>query len=290
MIRIVTDGAADMPSDWAEAYDIQILTQGVYFQEKGIVEELDFSKCNFYEEVRDRKEVPKTAYQSPENVVDFYREIAHRGDTIISIHLASSLSGTYSAFQAAGNLVAGEFNVIAIDSGAGSAALGFMCREVRLLERAGATVQQIIDRMKEVSEQVAIAMTLDTLEFARYSGRVNAFQNAVASLLQVKPIIILQEGMLIMSEQVRTRKRSLDRVLDIITAHIGDKLFNFAIVHANDIDCGQVLLERVKSLFNCHEVIITELAIPVAAHLGPGTVGIVAYPVSSDLIAEDLAL
>jgi DegV family protein with EDD domain len=175
--------------------------------------------------------------------------------------------------------VDGEFNVIPVDSGGGSASVGFMCREVRELERDGSPIQTIMSRLEFIRKKTEIIFTLDTLDYARMSGRVKTLQSALASILNVKPIVVLRDGILDMSEKVRTRRRSIERILDKMSNRIGEQLVNVAVVHARDIEMGAHLVERVRKVLNCKELIFTELSAGIAANLGPGTVGIVAYPV-----------
>jgi DegV family protein with EDD domain len=157
--------------------------------------------------------------------------------------------------------------------------MGFMCREARLMERAGAKVEKIIERLKTISRTNHIVLTLATLEYARRSGRVKALQAALASLLNVKPIISLRDGVLELGDRVRTRSKALDHIIDQMAERMGSRLVNAAVVHAEDPESAQTLLEKVRSKLNCKELITTELSIGIAANLGPGTVGIIAYPV-----------
>jgi DegV family protein with EDD domain len=158
-----------------------------------------------------------------------------------------------------------------------------MCKEARLMERAEASVDVILERMRYIRENISIAFALNTLEYAKMSGRVKTLQAALASLLNVKAIVVLQDGILDMAEKVRTRPRSIERVIDLTRSKIGDKKVNVAIVQARDIKAGKSLMERVSKIFNCNELVMTELSISVAANLGPGTVAIVAYPVGEGI-------
>jgi DegV family protein with EDD domain len=110
------------------------------------------------------------------------------------------------------------------------------------------------------------------------SGRVKTLQAALASLLNVKPIAVLKDGVLNMAEKVRTRKAALERVIAMAKEEFGDKPVYLAVVHARDLKSGQSLLEDAKSHFNAKETMISELAISIAANLGPGTVGLILYP------------
>jgi DegV family protein with EDD domain len=283
MIHIVTDGSVDMPLDWAKKYSIHILPLMVRFGEHIYTSGKDISPDNFYKLVKQYGIIPKTSLPSPGQIADFYRSIAKKGEEILSIHLSSNLSGTYSAVQLAASEVKNEFQIITIDSHAGSAALGFMCRDARLMELSGYSIKKIVDRLEKVKDRLTVIFTLDTLEFARLNGRVSAVQSLFGSFLRIKPIIVLKNGLLEMGDKVRTRSASIQHVLDFVNRRLGKTLVNIAVVHAGDPETAKNLAEKIKGVLNYREVFITDLAIPVAANLGPGTIGIVAYPVEEEL-------
>jgi DegV family protein with EDD domain len=282
MIHIVTDGSVDMPNDWAAKYSIHILPLMVRFGENIYTSGKDINPENFYKLVKQYGIIPKTSLPSPGQIADFYRSIAKKGEDILSIHLSSNLSGTYSAVQLAASEVKNEFRIFTIDSHAGSAALGFMCREARLMEISGYSLQRIIDRLEKVKDRLTVIFTLDTLEFAHLNGRVGAVQSLFGSILRIKPIIILKNGLLEMGDKVRTRSASILHVLEYVKHRLGGSPVDIAVVHAGDPEMALSLVEKIKKELNYREIIITELAIPVAANLGPGTIGIVAYPVEEE--------
>jgi DegV family protein with EDD domain len=278
MMRIVTDGSADMPEDWQERYKIDVVPLWVQFGNDSYLQGVDIGPKSFYRIVRERRIFPKTSLPSLQQVIEFYRKIANKGDDILSIHLANTLSGTFSIFQMAARELVGEIQVYPFDSGAGSAALGFMCREARQMEMAGSNIQEILNRLESIRNKLTVMFTVDNLEFARLSGRINALQSALSSALNIKPIIVLRDGLLQVAEKVRTRQRALDRILEAARERVGKRRVVMAIVHAADPDMASDVVEKAKKLFILKEVIITDLSIPVAAHLGPGTIGIITYP------------
>ncbi len=278
MFHIVTDGAADMPPGWEKEYDINVVPINIHFGEQTYLGGVDLSNEDFYRLVDESGKIPKTSQPSPFQFKESYQRVAKAGDTILSLHVTSKLSGTFESAVAAARELAEEFNIIPFDSGAGSAALGMMCREARLMERAGAAVQQIVERMYQIRRNVQIVLTLEKLDYARMSGRIGALQAALASALNIKPIVVLKNGVLGMTERVRTRSRALDRVVELLHNRFKKELVSVAAVHARDLRSAQDLLERAKEIFNIKELILTELSIAVAANLGPGTVGLVVYP------------
>ena len=153
-----------------------------------------------------------------------------------------------------------------------------MCRAARQMERAGKSVDEIVRHLEAIRSQVHIILTLDTLEYARRSGRVGTLSAALASVLNVKPIARLQDGLINMIEKVRTRKSALERVLSLGKEVVGDKPVYLAVVHARDIDSGKALLEEAKKQFNVKDIQMADLSISLAINLGVGTVGLVLYP------------
>ena len=279
MLRIVTDGAADILPEWQKEFGIEMIPVNILFGEKSYLQGAELDNEGFYKLVEETKRIPKTAQPSPHQFVEFYRKVAQKGDTILSVHITAKLSGTYASSIAAAEELKGEFNIIPIDSAVGSLGIGLMCREARKMERAGKSMDEIVKYLESIKSHIRVILTLDTLEYAKMSGRVKTLQAALASILNVKPIAILRNGDLNMAERVRTRKAALDRVIAIAKEEFGDKPVYLGVVHARDLKSGQGLLDLAKSQFNCKETLITELSISIAANLGPGTVGLIIYPV-----------
>ena len=155
---------------------------------------------------------------------------------------------------------------------------GFMCRTARQMERTGNSVDEIVRHLESIRRKVQIILTLDTLEYARRSGRVGTLSAALASILNVKPIALLKDGVIEMVDKVRTRKAALERVLEMAKNAYGDQPLYIAVVHARDLASGQALLDEAKKRFNVKDSVLTDLSVSLAINFGPGTVGIVLYP------------
>ena len=280
MLKIVTDGAADMPPEWEKEFEIEVIPINILFGEKTYLQYVDIDNAAFYKMVDETKTIPKTSQPSPHQFAEFYKKIAKKGDVIISIHVTSKLSGTYASAVQAAQDVKGLFQVLPIDSMVGSVAIGFMCREARKMDRAGKSPEQIVNKLMGVREHVRAFFTMDTLEYAKMSGRVGAVQAAMASIMNVKPIAILKDGVLNIAEKVRTRKASVARIIAMAEEEFGRTPVYLGVLQANDRPSGEALMAQAKEHFNVvGEPVLTDLSISVAANLGPGTVGLVLYPV-----------
>jgi len=280
MLKIVTDGAADMPPEWEKEFDIQVIPINIQFGEKTYLQYVDLDNVGFYKLVDETKKIPKTSQPSPHQFIEFYKKIAQKGDKILSIHVTSKLSGTYASAVQAAEEVKDLFQVFPVDSMVGSVAIGLMCREARKMDRAGKSPEEIVKTLIGIRERIRALFTLDTLEYAKLSGRVGALQAAMASIMNVKPIAILKDGVLNIVERVRTRKASIARIIEMAEVEFGMTPVYLGVLQANDRLSGEALLAEAKKHFNViGEPVLTDLSISVAANLGPGTVGLVLYPV-----------
>lgn len=278
MLRLLTDGAIDVPAGWDKDFDIKVIPINIHFGEKTYIQNVDMDRDAFYKEIGTNKNHPKTSQPSPHQFVEYIRNNYQKGETILSIHVTSKLSGTYASCVAAAEELKGEYNVIPFDSAAGSVGGAFMCRTASKMAKAGKSVDEIVKKLEAMREKTQILLTLDNLEFAKRSGRVGTLKAALASVLNVKPIAKLQEGILEMVERARTRKAALTRVVEMGKEAAGDAPVVVAAVHARDEASAKMLLEEAAKSLNVKESVIAELSISLAINLGPGTVGLVIYP------------
>jgi len=279
MLKIVMDSAGEIPEEWRTEYDVHVIPVNIHFENQMYQQGVDLSNDEFYRLADKTGVIPKTSQPTPQQFVEFYKRIAQASDTILSLHVTSKLSGTFNSAVLAAQELKNRLNIIPYDSGSGSAAVGFMCKEARQLDKAGATIQAILTRLDIIRKNVNVVLTLDTLEYARRSGRVKALPAALAALVRIKPVIILRDGALDMREKVRTRQRAINRVLEIIHQQVDDRLVNVAVVHSQSLEAAKQLMQKVNERFHVNEMILSELSIGIAANLGPGTIGIIAYAV-----------
>ena len=279
MLKIVMDTAGDLPSGWQEKYDIDLIPINIIHNGQNYLQGIDIHYDDFYRIMESSDILPSTSQPTPYQFVDFYRRIANPEDTVLSIHVTEKLSGTMDSARKAVEELKGELNIIPFDSASGTICMGMMAREAREMDRAGKTIETILARLDVIRRQMELVFTVDTLKFASMSGRVKHLQFALASLLNVKPIIELKNGLLEMGEKVRSRNKSIDLLIEKMKRKFDDQRIIIGVLHAHDPQSGLELMERVISQLNCAEAIFSEISISLAAHFGPGTLGLAAYPV-----------
>jgi DegV family protein with EDD domain len=278
MIRVVTDSTCDLPAELIARYCIHIVPIPIQFGTETFLDGVTIDEATFYQRVEQNGILPKTSQPPPNAFVEAYRKVAEQADEIISIHVTGKLSGTLNSARMAAEAVADTVKVRAFDSWGGTGGLGFMCLDAARMAEAGKSMAEILKRLEDTRPKVNHLFALASLKFAEMSGRVNKLQGALASLLNIKPIILAEGGLMEMAAQVRTRRSAVERIIEMASERVGNAKVNLAVIHAQAPEEAAALLEQTKSVLHCSDTFIHELALSLAVHFGPGTLAIVTYP------------
>ncbi len=282
MIKIVTDTTCDLPPAMVEEHDITIVPINIHFGTESYKEGVNMDWDLFYRKIDELGILPTSSQPSVGEFAEVYRRLAREegADAIVSTHVTGKLSGTYQSAVMASKEVEDEVKVYPHDSLAGSAALGLACVEASRMARAGKSAEEIVARLDEIRSRINVLLVLENLEYSRKSGRVGGLKAALASVLNVKPIVTLEDGLLDVAESVRSRKKSLARLLDIMEERVGTTTpINLGVVHARALEVAQEMLARAKERFNCQESYVYDLCASLTVHFGPGTIGACFYEV-----------
>ena len=277
MIKIITDSTNNLSQDVLEQYDIRVAPISIQFGDETFEEDIDIDRDLFYRKIEELRIIPTSSQPTPAWFARFYKELTEQGHSILVITITSKHSGTYDSAILAKSIVP-EADVEVFDSLSISLGTGWMVLEAAREIEAGRDRSSILRNLKEIRERAKLFITPATLKYLQMSGRVGRLQGALASLLKVKPIIVLKDGVLEAIENVRTRARALDRVVELLENSVGtSEPINMAVIHARALEDGRKLLERVKARFNCHEILMADLVCSLAVHGGPGILGLFAY-------------
>jgi len=281
MIKIATDSTCDLPSEYVQEYDITTVPINIQFGTETYEDGITIDRDTFYRKIDELGILPTTSQPSAGQFEQYYRRLKEEGVTdIMSLHVTSKLSGTYHSAELARQMLQGVVDVHPFDSACGSAGLGFMVLEAARMAQAGKGVAEILARMEIIRERMNIVLTLKDLRFAQMSGRVGKLQSSLASLLNIKPLVVLEEGLLDVAEKVRTQSKAIDRTLELMAERVGTTAtVNLAVIHAQATDLGEELLERAKAMFRCQETFLVDLTSSLVVHFGPGTLGLAAYQI-----------
>jgi DegV family protein with EDD domain len=281
MIKIATDSTCDLPPGYFQEYDITVVPINIQFGTETYEDGVTIDRETFVRKIDEMGILPTTSQPSAGQFEQYYDKLREEGATdIISLHVTAKLSGTYNSAVMAKEMMEGRVRIHPFDSTSGSVALGFMSMEASRMSRAGKSVDEILARMEAIRDRGCLVLTLKDLRYAQMSGRTGRLQSSLASLLSIKPIVLLEDGLLDVVEQVRTQSKAIDRLIDILAERVGkSQPVNLAAIHAMAPDNGQELLEKAKHLLNCQETFMADLTSSLVVHFGPGTLGLFAYRV-----------
>jgi DegV family protein with EDD domain len=206
-----------------------------------------------------------------------YRKLFSEGESeILTITVGEKLSETYASAAAAAKESESVGSLDLFDSMGGSAAQGYMVIEAARMAQDGKAIKQILSRMEEMREKQAVVFLIDSLEYAVKGGRFSSWNSTMVSLLNIKPIMKLEDGLIVEAAKVRTYKKALDYIVDLVHQQTGSQSCRLAYIHADAPERVLDLQSRAAEKLNISEEIVTDMADSVAINFGPGASGIVA--------------
>ncbi|MBK9053956.1 MAG: DegV family protein [Chloroflexi bacterium] len=280
-MRIVMDDAGDIPPELAKQNKIHVIPVNIHFGTEEYLSGVNLSRAEFYEKTKTvgSHNFPKTSQPNPYQFREVYESILAEGEEeILTVVISEKLSKTYDSAVQAGKELANRGRFYLHDSQSGSAGQGFQALEAARMAAQGIPAADILRRLEQMRQEQVIYLMIDNLEYAVKGGRVSSLRSAVASLLNIKPIMQVADGLIVPASRVRTRKKALGELLDSVKARIGDRKIKLAVVHANAPAEAQELLNTASKMFNTSEKILMDLTLPVAINLGPGALGVIAIP------------
>jgi DegV family protein with EDD domain len=275
------DDAGDVPAESIKKHNLKILPVNVMFGTEEFLSGVDITHESFYEKVKEVGDhnFPKTSQPTPYQFVEAYKSIMDEGEQdILTITVSEKLSGTFASAVAAAKELEGQGNFFIFDSQGGSAAQGFMALEAAVMAEAGKDIDTIMARLRTMRETMAVVFLINSLEYAVKGGRVSALRSTFASLLNIKPIMQLKDGLIVEASKVRTYRKAMNYMVDYVVERVGDKPVKIAYLHARDLEGMAALQVLARPRLNMVEEIEVDLAIAVAINLGPGALGMVAIP------------
>jgi DegV family protein with EDD domain len=278
MIRIIADSTCNLSPETLEKYKIRIAPISIQFADETYEEDIDIDRDTFYRKIEEMGIIPTTSQPTPAWFTKFYEEADPEKDEILVIAITQKHSGTYDSAILAKSMVP-NVNVTVFDSATISLGTGWMVLEAARAIEEGKDMSAIVKRLEQIRETGTLFLTPAVLKYLQMSGRVGKLQGALASLLNLKPIIALKDGALAAMENVRTRGKSLERLITLTEEAHGNKPVNIAVIHARAEEEGKALLKTAQQRFDVQEVLFGDLVASLAVHGGPGVIGFFAYPI-----------
>jgi DegV family protein with EDD domain len=271
-IRIVTDSACDVPSDVCADLGIEVVPLTIRFGEEEFVDRKELSTEDFWRRVETSAVLPETAAPSVGAFEEVFRRLADDGaDGIVCVNLSSELSATIQSAQLAAKALDGVCPVEIVDSRSASVGIGHLALHAARRANEGADLATIVAELDDRRERSRLLGALDTLEFLQRGGRIGGAQAFLGSLLSIKPVITVRDGVVDQAGKVRTRSKALRYIVDHVPA---GRVESLAVMHAQAPDVDEfvgMLSEKIGDV----PVDVGAIGPVVGVHAGPRTIGAV---------------
>jgi DegV family protein with EDD domain len=250
---------------------------GQQVRESELLEDFD----GFYEKLRTAQEMPTTSQPSIGDFLAVWEPLLSRGNDIVSMHLASGISGTYdSALQAKNRLVddgLDEARLCVIDAKTGAGGAGMMLLAGAAAVQSGGDVEAVAGRIRAARESLRIWFIVETLEYLRRGGRIGAAAAFLGGALKIKPILTFEEEITPV-ERVRTSARAFDRMVAYMQSRKEDGADGWVVAHVQAPDQAERLVEAGREVFGSEPLFVSAIGPVIGAHVGPGLLGFGALP------------
>ena len=277
-VRIVTDSTADLSPDILRALDITVIPLKVRFGQEEYRDRMSLTEDGFFARLRAQPHVfPETLAPSVEEFEAVYAALAKTSDSIVSIHLSSRLGSTcVHAIEAKDRYTIHDVcRVVVIVSHLTSLGLGFVVTEAAKAALAGGSLDEVTRLARGMLPQTHVLFFVDTLDYLQYGGRISKIQVLLNSVINIKPLLRLEDGEIALMEKVRTRAKALERLYEFVAdfPHVEA----LGIVYSTTINEANNLAKRLENVVPHERVTITRYGPGLATHLGPGALGVIVY-------------
>ena len=283
MVGVLTDTTASIPEELARELGIEIVPYYVHRGLETLRDMVDVRPAEFAEWLKGTAKLPTTSNPAPGDYLIGLRNLAERVNRIVVLTMTSKGSGAYQSCRAAVDLLREqlpEVRVEVVDTLPVAMSQGWAAIESARAAWVGLSFEGVVERARVAAKKGIMIQTADTLRYLYMGGRIGKAQHLVATLLNIKPLIGMQDGIIVALGTTRSRLKAYRRMVELIQQHVGEGArIKVAFTHV----AAREQLERLQALvterFECVEMIVTELSPALVVHTGPGTVGLSVLPV-----------
>ena len=281
-VKIFTDSSAYLPKEYAEKYDIDILPLTLNWQGESYLDGIDISATEFYTQLAASTDLATTSAVPMGQFIEAFKPYHEEVRDILYLGITSGLSATVDSALQAKKAMGDPENIIAKNSKLVSMALSLMVIEVAKKAEQGATLAELDALSDDLFNRIGVYFTVDDLVYLHRGGRINTAKRLLGSALNLKPILMIRGGKIELVESVRSKKKALKRMVDLIERDVdGRKPVTLAPFHALGFDEMVAMEEDAVARMNPIQIIRSEISPVVGSHVGPGTVSM-AYLVGED--------
>ena len=274
-VRIVTDSTADLPPDVIESLGITVLPLVIQLGSKKLRDGIDVTARDFSERLMRSTEPPTTSPPSLSQFEETFGELTKGGGEVIAIHVSSKLSQTYrNATRAAAPLL-GRSKIVVIDSQLITVGLGMLVTAAAQSAADGASLDEVVKLVRGMIPRIYIGFFVETLDYLERGGRIGKAQALLGTMLNIKPLLILEEGEIVALEKVRTRSKAIEKLVEFISEFT--RIERMVILHSTTPEDVDLLIEQINLVLPNMNIKTDQYGPVTASHLGPNALGVVVY-------------
>jgi DegV family protein with EDD domain len=269
-VQVITDSTSDIPPEVAKKLGIRVVPIYLRFGDKTYRDGVDINNEEFYSKLKSSPVYPATSQPNPEDFAGVYKEYCENIDGIVSIHISSRISGTFSSATIARKTLKSRCPIEVIDSKFNSAGLGLVVIAAAQLAESGAGLAEVVAEAKSAVNQVRMFGMFETMKYLARSGRVNKTIATASRILHVMPLLTFHEGEIVRAGLVRTIGNGMNRIYDFVKNNM--PVSELTIVHSAVERQANELKQRLSSFIPQVKISIAELGAGLGVHGGPGVI------------------
>ena len=272
-MKIVTDSTADLPKELVEQYDIEIVPLTVRLGDKTFRDYFDLSPTEFYQMLGKTEDFPTTSQPSAEEFLRTYEKLGSE-EKILSIHISTELSATCQSASLALQQLP-EWDVTVIDSRSTSVGLGLMVLEAAKAAKAGADAEEVAKLLERLKSEMKVYFSVDSLDYLQKGGRIGKAQAFVGTMLKIKPLLALEDGMVVPVERIRGSSKLIRRMVELVKDDAGkDKIVKAGFVWGESEEQITKLIAQLGDSVQLEELCRNNIGTVITSHAGPTTFGV----------------
>ncbi len=273
-VSIITDSTAYLPKQFIDQYDIDVIPLTLLWEGKSYRDGVDITAAEFYTRLKTAATLPTTSQSTANDYITHVQKALDKGNSVLILPISSGISASYQSALVAMRDFEGK-PVELLDTKLTSMALGFMVLAAARAAKKGASLAECKAVAQKAFEHIGVYFTVESLKYLHKGGRIGGAKRLFGSVLQIKPILKLQDGKIDATESVTTRNKALERMVELVKKDVnGRKPVRISVFHALETELATALQERLNQEMDVEEGILAEISPAVGAHVGTGTIAI----------------
>jgi DegV family protein with EDD domain len=274
-IALVTDSTSYIPKELLDKYNITVAPQILIWGNENFEDGVNILPSEFYARLKKATVMPSTSQVTVVKFQEIFQRLLEQDYQVLAILIAAKLSGTINSAVQAKAMLPADAPVEIFDSNTTAMALGYHVLTVARAIEQGADMSECLKLAQEATKHTGVFFAVDTLEFLHRGGRIGTGSRFLGTALNIKPILEVRDGAVEAVERVRTRRKSLSRIIELVEQQISGRTpVRLATLHANSPEDARIVLDEANQKLGAVESIFSEVSPVIGTHAGPGTVGL----------------